>query len=204
MIEGLRAEPRVTYRGKLTLDEFAERVKVAIRREHRELRGPEGDVPPRACFYMADRIFEMHLDPSWFNSRDAKDLLTSQIVKYIRLAPTMGQAAFGEGTPVIYTALAYGMFRNGFIFEDLTPEQLAAVERNEIPPGFVAPLDDPNAEEIVSVVLVDREIAKLWNAVVHRSRKRPPRLGPWEAYEDVARLGLPSGLMLDSIKEAMR
>lgn len=203
MIEGLRTEPRVTYRGKLTFDEFAERVKVAIRREHRELSGPESDVPPRACFYMGERIFEIHLDPAWFNSREAKDLLTSQIVKYIRLAPTMGRFAFGEVTPVIYTALVYGMFRNGIVFDDLTPEQLAALERNEVPPGFVAPLDDPNAEEVVSVIVLDREIAKPWNAIVNRSRKRPPRLGPWESFED-ALMGLPSGLMLDSIKEAMR
>lgn len=202
MIENAYLEPRTVYRGTLTFAEFSARLKVAVRREHRELRNPEGDISPRVWFYFGDRVFEKQLDGEWFSSRDAKDQLTAQIVKMIEIAPMAGGVSFGRQTPVEFVGLVYTMFRSGINLDDLTPEQREAVERNELPEGVLPPLQDPNAEEIVSAIAIDPEISVAWHAKIRRHEKKPPRLGPWE---DMQRFyGMPAGLMIDPIQEALR
>lgn len=201
MIETFREEPLVVYRGALTFDEFAARMKVAARRAHRELRTPEGDIAPRAWFYFAERVFEMQLAGQWFSSRGTKDYLTEQIVKMVRMAPLLGRVGFGEATPVEYVGLLYGMFRSLTIVE--SPEEIAAAARNELPPGHVMPSEDPNREEMLSAMVLDREIVKVWHAGINRSRRKSPRLGAWEDM-DATGWEMPTGLMIDPIRDAMR
>ena len=202
MIEKLEEHPKIQHRGKLSFNEFGERMKVQMRREHRELRHPEGDVQPRAFLYFAERLFEMPLHPMWFSSREAKDGLTGQIVKFIRLAPVIGGATMNVHTPVEYVGLVYTMYRSLADFSNMSDEDMAAIERNELPPGRPMPSEDPNRDEVVSVMALDREIVKAWHGLINRSAKKPPRLGKWEDMEDL--WGLPTGLMLDPIREAMR
>jgi hypothetical protein len=201
VIETFREEPLVVHRGALTFDEFAARMKVAARRAHRELRHPDGDIAPRAWFYFADRTFEMQLVGEWFSSRGTKDLLTEGIVKMVRVAPMLGRVGFGEATPVKYVGRLDGMFRSLVAFDG--PEGLAAFERNEMPPGHPPPSEAPNREEMISAMVLDREIVKVWHGRIIRSRKKPPRLGPWEDM-DATGWNMPVGLMIDPIREAMR
>lgn len=202
MIESFREEPLVVYRGALTFDEFAARMKVAARRHHRELRHPEGDIAPRVWLYLSERIFEMQIAGEWFDSRGTKDALTGQIVKFIQLAPLLGRVTYGEATPVQYVGLLYGMFR---VLARLggTPEEEEALARNELPPGQVQPSEHPDREEMLSAMVLDREILKVWHAVINRSRRKPPRLGAWEDM-DATGWAMPTGLMIDPIREAMR
>jgi hypothetical protein len=202
MIENLRQAPLVVHRGKVTFNEFGARIKAAAQREYRELRSSEGDIPPRAWFYVGERIFEQHLQPEWFSSREAKDILTQQIVKMVEMMPLLEQVGFGHASGVNYVGLVYVMFGKVINMNDLTPEERAAFERNEIPPTQLAPLDDPNAEEIISVVTLDREVQNAWNAPIKRKRGRPPRLGGWDEWHAMA--GMPTGLMIEPIKEALR
>lgn len=203
MIEGLRLEPRVVHRGEVSFDGFAARLKAAANREHRGLRSSEGDIPPRAWFYVGRRIFEMHLVPQWFNSREAKDFLTQQIVKMVGALPLLEKVGFGqEATGVNYVGLLYGMVGTVVNFDELTSEELEYVQRGEIPPTRTAPLDDPDAVESLNAIVIDREIQKAWVAPINRKRGRPPRLSSWEPLEELG--GMPSGLMIDPIKEAMR
>lgn len=205
MIENLDLEPRTTYRGKLSYDEFIARLKVQMRREHRELRDPEGDVPPRVAFYFGERIFEKQLEPQWFDSRGTKDFLTEQIVRMVKAAPLLG-GMVGWNTPVQYVGLIYGMFRVAVNLDDLTEEERAYAERSEIPPGHKAPREHPDREEVLSIVAIDREIVKPFHALIERHKKRPPRLGPWEDFITGPQPGwdMPAGLMVDPIREAMR
>lgn len=206
MIEQLDLEPRTTYRGKLNFNEFVRRLQVQMRREHRELRDPEGDVAPRVAFYLADRMVEKQLEPQWFDSRGTKDFLTEQIVKMVRVAPMLGKFGFGGPTPVQYVGLVYGMFRVLEDFSQYTDEERAAAERGELPPGRPMPREHPDREEVLSILVLDREIVKPFHAVIHRHRKRGPRLGPWEDLVAGPMPGwdFPSGLMVDPIREAMR
>jgi hypothetical protein len=201
VIEQLNREPRTIYRGKLSLDEFVSRLKVQMRREHRELQHPEGDVAPRVMLYLAERVMEMHLDPGWFDSRGTKDALTESIVKFVRLAPMIGRVTRMGHTPVEYVGLIYGMFRVLVNLED--PEQQEYAKRSELPPGMPMPREHPDREEVVSVMVLDREIVKAYHATIQRHRKRSPRLGPWEDME-MGGWDLPTGLMVDPIREAMR
>lgn len=201
MIESFRENPTIVHRGALTFDEFAARLKVAARRAHRELRTAEGDVAPRAWIYFAERTFEMQLHPMWFDSRGTKDHLTGQIVKFVRLAPMLGRIGFGQATPVEYVGLLYGMFRLLVRLE--SPEEIAAAERNEMPPGHVPPSEHPDRQEMLSTMVLDREIVKVWHARISRGGKKAPRLGPWEDM-DATGWEMPSGLMIDPIREAMR
>jgi hypothetical protein len=202
MIEKIETGPKVRHRGKLSYNEFGERIKTQMRREHRELRHPEGDVQPRAFLYFGERLFEMPLDPGWFSSRDAKDALTAQIVEFVRLVPMVERIAFERPSGVGYVGLVYTMYRALQDLSNMTDEQRAALERNELPAGYVQPSQDPQREEVLSVMALDREIVKAWHGVIHRTAKKPPRLGKWEDLEEA--WGLPTGLMLDPIREAMR
>lgn len=203
MIEKIEERPKVVHRGKLSFTEFAERIKTQMRREHRELRHPEGDVQPRVFLYFAERVFEMPLHPMWFDSRATKDGLTDGIVKFVRLAPVIGNVTQMGHTPVEHVGLVYTMYRSLQDFSDLTPEEFEAIRQSsEFPADRPMPSQDPNREEIVSVIVLDREIVKAWHGVIHRSAKKPPRLGKWEGMDEF--WGLPTGLMLDPIREAMR
>lgn len=202
MIEKLEERPKIAHRGKVSFNELGERIKTQMRREHRELRHPEGDVQPRVFLYFAERTFEMPLHPLWFDSRATKDGLTEGIIKFIKLAPVIGDATRMGHTPVEYVGLVYGMYRASLHLDDLTPEQQAAIERHELPADRPMPSQDPNREEVLSVMVLDREIVKAWHGVIHRGGKRPPRLGKWEDMQEA--WGLPTGLMLDPIREAMR
>lgn len=204
MIENLSLEPRVVHRGKSSHAEFAARLRAEVQRDFRKLRTPEGDVAPRAWFYLGHRIMEIHLVPDWFQSRGTKDFLTQQIVKMVQMVPLLERFAPIEpgASGVNYVGLVYTQYRSHMNFDDATPEQLAALERNEVPPGFLPPAQDPEADEVVSAIVIDREIAKAWHAVIKRHRKRPPRLEPWQDMEQA--WGLPTGLMIDPIMEAMR
>jgi hypothetical protein len=206
VIEQLDTQPRTTYRGTLSFGEFVTRLKVQMRREHRELRRPDGDVAPRVAFYMADRVLQVQLDPQWFDSRGTKDVLTEQIVKMVKLAPMIGRVTGMGLTPVEYTGLVYGMFRSLADFSNYTEEQMEYLRRNELPPGVPMPRDAPNREEVLSIIAIDREIVEVYHAPIHRHRKRSPRLGPWEDLVAGPRpeWDLPVGLMVDPIREAMR
>jgi hypothetical protein len=182
MIEQLDTEPRTTYRGKLSFNEFVGRLQVQMRREHRELRHPEGDVAPRVAFYMAERVLQIQLEPQWFDSRGTKDFLTQQVVKMVKAAPLIGGLTGMGLTPVEYVGLIYGMFRVMVNVDELTPEQRAHAERSEHPPDMPMPREHPDREEILSILAIDREIVKPYSAVIHRHPKRTPRLGPWEEF----------------------
>lgn len=201
-IENAQFEPRIAYRGRLTFNECAERIKAQMRREHRELHHPDGDVAPRVFFYVGERMFEKQLEPEWFSSRDTKDYLTEQIVKMIRVLPVLDRIAPGGPSGASYVGLVYGQLRSTANLDDLTDAQREALMRNEIPDGILPPLEDPNAEEILAVTVLDAEILKAWHAPILRHRKNPPRLGAWETLTDIG--WLPAGLMIDPIREALR
>lgn len=205
-IENLREEPRTVYRGKLTFDEFGARIKVQMRREHRELRHPEGDVAPRVFLYFAERVMEMQLAPDWFQSRGTKDALTGQIVKFINVVPLIGGVSGMGDTGVRYVGLVYGMFRLLQNFDDYTEDEREYVRRGELPPRVPMPSEHPESEEVLSVLLVDREIVHPWHALIQRHAKKSPRLGPWEDLGSGPPAGweFPTGLMIDPIREAMR
>lgn len=202
MIEQLESHPKIHHRGKLSFNEFGERIKVQMRREHRELRHPEGDVAPTVFLYFGERLFAMQLDPVWFDSRQTKDALTEQVVKFVQMAPIIGARTVGQLTPVQYVGLVYGMFEAFAVFPT-TPEVQEAIARNELPPGFKQPgeMEPHERKEVLAAYFMDREISKGARAEIVRHPKKPPRLAKWEPYPPGYEM---SGLMVDPIREAMR
>lgn len=187
----------VVYQGSLSWAEFRSRILSNVRRQHRQVTAPDGDVQPRIYFYRDDEAVHMQVIPFHaFSSREMKDALTQAIVDIVDWSRRYGMT-------VSRVAWVYGMYENKHRMEiPDTPEVRAAIARNEYPPGVTPPADLPPSERrelLVVGMFTEYGITEAHFAEITRHPRKPPRLGHWDSRPDYEW----TGLMIDPIRNAL-
>lgn len=198
----------VVAHGRITFRELVARVKADRMKAYRELDEPQLDAVPRCWFYRDETLHTQAIPPWAFNSREMKDRLVQFFVTMIGV---------GNCSMFAWSTVQWLSPSAVVNLDALTPEQRAAVERNELPEGHKQPSEYPDRIEQLAVHVYDREIYEGHFAEIKRPKKGSPRLGKWNDFDErVAEIvGVPAnaaergvgwagGLMIDPIREALR
>lgn len=165
-----------------TFDEFAKHVREQVRVVGRTFTEPDADWSPVAIVETPATIAVVGIDPAFLADQESKHLLGEQALpalvrqhKARKLALVMSAwMSVVENRPGLAEALVRGELR---------------------------PSQDPERIEVVWVVVMDAEVKHAWMAQIRRSRRKPPKLGPWTQPPEGGEL---AGLMVDSVAEALR
>jgi hypothetical protein len=176
--------------GKLNFRQLANRAKHDADRAARKITDPEGDIKPTVYLYRPDsQTLHVHEIPTrWFGSRESKDVLVQGLIRTL--------IELGGVTLVALQMTAYVTETS---LDDLTDEQRDALDRLELPAGFVQPSQSPDRREAVLLVVFDAEIREGWFKPITRCAGRPPVYGVWRT-----EAAMIDGLIVNPIADALR
>lgn len=167
-----------------TFDQFAERVLLQARMVGRAFTKPDDDWAPVALIDTPRGIGVVAIDTDYFADYESKQELAEQVLP-----------ALIREHKVRKIALVTSAWMS--VLAD-RPEARDAMARGELRPS-----QDPDRVEVVWITVMDAEVKRAWMAPILRSRRKPPKLGPWTRHDESADSTL-SGLLVDSVIEALR
>ena len=160
-----------------------------IARKFSEVTEPANDIRPRA-YVACEREMAVALIPD--------DVMLSEARKAVvfgGLLPDLIRRMRGSVLAVTFTI--YGAYHKST--HNLTPDEIQAIHRGEIPPGWPSREQWRKPEEQMLVVL-DGEREELWWAEIVRPHQQRPILGYWATLPDVDERG---GIFQD-VRAALR
>jgi hypothetical protein len=170
----------------MTFDEFKAQTLAHVEAERAMIRNPKGDVHPAVIFGgQGGELVPLSVPRGWFGSRQRKDRLASLVA-----------TAVTRGRPEFVATVQTAMFTR-VNAADLTEEQLRQIANSQVPDGMLPPLEDPNALEMLQVVIFSATTTVAFDSEITRS-DGPPAYAPWQEMDR------PSGLLVEPIQAAMR
>lgn len=167
-----------------TFDQFAERVLLQARMVGRTFTKPDDDWAPVALIDTPRGIGVVAIDSDYFADYESKRALAELVL------PTLVREHKARKLALVTSAWM------SFLAD--RPEARDAMTR-----GKLRPSQDPERIEVVWIIVMDAEVKRAWSAPILRSRRKPPRLGPWTTHSDSADRVV-GGPMVESVIQALR
>jgi hypothetical protein len=166
----------------MTFDQFFEYTKGIVHREGRTFRHPDDDWRMHvAVDFVMEPVHSFTVPLFMMANYDARTLLGMALAH---------AAALTKPTKMALTQSAWLVdYKN-------TPDAPKPGDAD-----FVAPSQSPHRFEAVFVVCLDQEIERAALARIHRRKRRPPVLGPWE---QMPRDVQSQGHLTEPLREALR
>lgn len=168
----------------MTFDQFAERVLLQARMVGRTFTKPDDDWAPVAVIDTPRGLGVVVIGAGHLADYESKRVLGEQVL------PALVREHKARKIALVTSAWMS-------VLAD-RPDVRDALARGELRPS-----QDPERVEVVWVTVMDAEVKRAWMAPILRSRRKPPKLGPWTRHDEGANSGL-SGLLVDSVAEALR
>lgn len=150
----------------MTFRQFVEHAKRGVIMNGRKFKHPDDDWLPVLIVELAtERTAVCPIPTELFRDELGKDVLVEGVVLIARKMKARKLAM------VLSSWIS--------LVDMTTPEGYAIAEG--IAPR-VAPSQDPQRKEIVNLMVLDGERAEFHFAYIHRRRRKPPVLGPWEMW----------------------
>jgi hypothetical protein len=166
----------------MTFDQFFEHAKALVYRDGRRFRDPDDDWMMRVVVDFPDEGPASFIVPPFMMATyDLRTLLGQALAGATRLV---------QPNKVALTQSAW------LIDYKRTPN---APKHDD--PDFVPPSESPHRFEAVFLIMLDREVERGAYACIHRRRRKPPVLGPWE---QMPREMMAQGHLSDPLREALR